>query len=94
MATAARWNKATISPIPWRVTGEHSGIWCANAGIYSLRAASLGYQRVVAFDISPKCITYVLKSAKKERLRQDCRRRPCDQRRNRHLSTAHYWQRQ
>lgn len=37
----------------------------ANAGIYSLRAASLGYQRVVAFDISPKCIRYVLKSAKK-----------------------------
>lgn len=42
----------------------------ANAGIYSLRAASLGYQRVVAFDISPKCISYVMKSAQKNGFNQ------------------------
>lgn len=36
-----------------------------NVGIYALRAASLGYTRVVAFDISPKCISYVIKSARK-----------------------------
>ena len=39
----------------------------ANAGLYTLRAASLG-MRVVSFDISPKAISYIRRSAERNGL--------------------------
>jgi FkbM family methyltransferase len=56
--------------LPETLSKFHGLIWDAgaNAGIYSLWLASLGNQ-VIAFDISPKAISYIMKSAAKNGLK-------------------------